>query len=139
MSLNKFIYAVANLFNDKIDIPQRIPNRNKRSGRKMKLEGQIKKIRQQIQAKYTRIRRKKKDPQRHRIDNLTRIKKNSERRTYQKVPKLGQAMLTKQDVPKKKKKKRKKIIAQRQMNNQMHEKNWSKIWKLDDIIKMLSR
>ena len=45
--LNELIYAGAKLVGDKIDISQRNPNKNTKSGWEMRIEGQIKKLRQQ--------------------------------------------------------------------------------------------
>ena len=45
--LNELIYAGEKLVSDKIGIPQKKPNRNTKVGWEMKLEGQIKKLRQQ--------------------------------------------------------------------------------------------
>ncbi len=44
--LNKLIYAKAKFVSDKIDIPQRKPNRNTKLGWEICLKGQIKRIRQ---------------------------------------------------------------------------------------------
>ena len=102
--MNELIYEGEKLVRDKIGIFYKNPNWNTKPEWEMRIEGQIKKLRQQTKlprkVKHTRIQRNEKIPKRQLQTNMTtqleEINQNTdERKETQKVSGQGRAIQTK--------------------------------------------